>query len=649
MKQFTAVLLAVSMIVTLVTGSLMSADAYSDDSSIVGTKDENYAAINSITIQDAGMGKTLCDGGSAEMERVSETLFRYTFKDLNPGSSYRFRFFVNGDHNDCFGREADPTDYGLDVPIRVFRYPYGNYPISNEFNLTEQNLTLPPEGYSYDVTISLDLSNYDENNPDDPNGYAEYTVSAQRSYHIRNAFDWDIFCNRISDKETYNHFLNETVYLDDNIAVRQQAGSDTHDFCGSFDGQGHMLTFNYKGSDDYIAPFPYCSNDRSVGDEPVTFKNLVVKSTIMSSGTHASGLIGQCRGIVKIENCRMNMDIDTTNEYAAGYVGSFKKGKLDIIGCSVEGAIYTSAKFAAGFVSETNASCNLTDCLSSVTIDSSVIGDGTHGGFVGVQTNHFGSAVMIEGCAFNGSLLGNRTNSCGGFVGWHNNSVYFRNSIFAPASVTVGNKNSAMFAHGDATAFNCYYLYAFGTDSDNQCTQGYAVTAGENTTVNPGGGVTRYKTSNINTSGKGIQFNDVVYAGAGENISLTLLSTPPEGMMLSGYSVNRGILTGTENPYKLSMIAKSIVVTANFVEKPRKVGDVNLDGEITILDATVIQQYIAELIEMDENRLALANTNGDETIDISDATYLQMYIAEVVPRLAEPAPTTEPDIDHPGA
>ena len=115
MKQFTAVLLAVSMIVTLVTGSLMSADAYSDDSSIVGTKGENYAAINSITIQDAGMGKTLCDGGSAEMERVSETLFRYTFKDLNPGSSYRFRFFVNGDHNDCFGREADPTDYGLDL------------------------------------------------------------------------------------------------------------------------------------------------------------------------------------------------------------------------------------------------------------------------------------------------------------------------------------------------------------------------------------------------------------------------------------------------------------------------------------------------------------------------------------------------------
>ena len=496
---------------------------------------------------------------------------------------------------------ADLTDYGFDVPIRVIHYPYGERPSAIEINLTENKITIPPDGYSYDATVSLDLSNYDANNPYDPDGFAEYTISLQRKYRIKNAFDWDIFCNRITDEETYNHFLNDTIYLEDDIAVKQMAGTDTHDFGGSFDGQGHMLTFNCKDSDDYIAPFSYCGNNRGVSDEPVTFKNLVVKSTIMNSGTHASGLIGQCRGTVKIENCTVNIDIDTTQEFAAGYVGSFKKGKLDIVDCTAEGSIYTSAMYAAGFVAETNATCTLTDCLSSVAIYSSVIGDGSHGGF----------------------------------VGWCNNSIYLRNSIFAPAVVTVGNKDSAMFVRGGATtSFNCYYIYALGTDSGNQCTQGYAVTAGENTTVNPGGSVDHYETSKINTSGKGIQFDDVVYAGANENISLTLLNTPPEGMICSGYSVNRGILTGTENPYHLEMTGQSIVVTAKFVEKTKKVGDVDLDGEVTIHDVTEIQKYIAKLVKFNEEQLALANTNGDSSIDICDATYLQMYLAELIPELS---------------
>lgn len=64
MKQFTAVLLAVSMIVTLVTGSLMSADAYSDDSSIVGTKGESStssAALSKVpSIPRRSLRRDLC-------------------------------------------------------------------------------------------------------------------------------------------------------------------------------------------------------------------------------------------------------------------------------------------------------------------------------------------------------------------------------------------------------------------------------------------------------------------------------------------------------------------------------------------------------------------------------------------------------------
>ena len=57
-------------------------------------------------------------------------------------------------------------------------------------------------------------------------------------------------------------------------------------------------------------------------------------------------------------------------------------------------------------------------------------------------------------------------------------------------------------------------------------------------------------------------------------------------------------------------------------------GDVNLDGDVTISDATLVQKYIAELVELDELQLELADVNGDGEINISDATYIQKMIAE---------------------
>lgn len=58
------------------------------------------------------------------------------------------------------------------------------------------------------------------------------------------------------------------------------------------------------------------------------------------------------------------------------------------------------------------------------------------------------------------------------------------------------------------------------------------------------------------------------------------------------------------------------------------IGDVNLDGRITIIDVTVIQRHIALIDPLSELQLSLADTNGDGEITINDATHLQKYIAE---------------------
>lgn len=59
-----------------------------------------------------------------------------------------------------------------------------------------------------------------------------------------------------------------------------------------------------------------------------------------------------------------------------------------------------------------------------------------------------------------------------------------------------------------------------------------------------------------------------------------------------------------------------------------ELGDVNLDGVLNIVDATVIQQYVAELISFDETQLSIADVNHDGEYDILDATEIQIIINE---------------------
>lgn len=56
-------------------------------------------------------------------------------------------------------------------------------------------------------------------------------------------------------------------------------------------------------------------------------------------------------------------------------------------------------------------------------------------------------------------------------------------------------------------------------------------------------------------------------------------------------------------------------------------GDVNLDGKIDINDVTLIQQYLAEFVTLNDSQRLLADVNHDNKVDITDATALQIIIA----------------------
>ncbi len=124
------------------------------------------------------------------------------------------------------------------------------------------------------------------------------------------------------------------------------------------------------------------------------------------------------------------------------------------------GTIAASGKYAAGFVSQLWTGITLEGCVSKVTIDSTVSGDGTHGGLIGVVNEGANNAV-INNCAFIGAIDGTGTHSCGGMVGWTNEKAHttITNSYVA-GSFTVGNNSSDTFSRNPkyVTLTNCYYL-----------------------------------------------------------------------------------------------------------------------------------------------------------------------------------------------
>ena len=384
------------------------------------------------------------------------------------------------------------------------------------------------------VTLPSSMTLYAQWTPDP----AHFSVNGDE-YTIKTAGGWNVFCDALQDNDTWNRFSGKTVKLDANIEVSRMAGSSGHDFCGTFDGDGNTLTFNYgssgtPASDEYIAPFCYVSttkaNPSDATESPAAIKNL-----------------------------------------------------------HVTGDIYTSAKYAAGLVAQHWGTLNIENCRVSTVIHSSVSGDGTHGGFEAMNIG----TLNITGCVFDGKLLTvntgeSATTNCGGFVGWHNNgTTNISNSLYVPAAlgtgeteVLTGNVNnhpSATFGR-DAlnTLTNSYYTRTLGT------AQGKAprtVTAGDNVTVeaiSPVGEPTSsdgyngvYSVSGITAYAKGItrtiDETTTFYYGSEDEVSLTLSHYDRVGYHFSSYSANAGTLNGNDTDgYTLTMPDQDVTISANY-------------------------------------------------------------------------------------
>ncbi len=89
----------------------------------------------------------------------------------------------------------------------------------------------------------------------------------------------------------------------------------------------------------------------------------------------------------------------------------------------------------------------------------------------------------------------------------------------------------------------------------------------------------------------------------------------------------RRLITGLTALFLLlSFLLSSTVITSAAV---RRMGDVDLDGEVTILDATVIQRVLVEMIEDSDGHILRYGDIDGGGLSIMDVTFIQRYLAQM--------------------
>ena len=221
---------------------------------------------------------------------------------------------------------------------------------------------------------------------------------------------------------------------------------------------------------------------------------------------------------------------------------------------TVAGSISGGQHTAGLLVSLGNSGANL---VQNSVVSATVNCSSSHmGGFLAHGNN---SSVTFDGCVFSGKMTGG-SSAKGVFYGWGdaggtsslNNCLYLMATGQDLTGLDLVNLNGAT-----TTVTNTYKTTSAGTYG----TQAYAITPGTGVTVaNAGAAGNTYNVSGLTFYATGLKCGDAHYAASGNSVSLTLGSK--SGYTTSGYTASAGTLSGSENPYTLTMPGSNVTISA---------------------------------------------------------------------------------------
>lgn len=98
-------------------------------------------------------------------------------------------------------------------------------------------------------------------------------------------------------------------------------------------------------------------------------------------------------------------------------------------------------------------------------------------------------------------------------------------------------------------------------------------------------------------------------------------------------SYNQGSFTDMYNYAADWMTSRAAWISSKWFSEytpSAKIGDVDGDGEVTVMDATLVQKYIVSLETLTDSQLNVADVNGDGEISVLDATQIQKIVVNHV-------------------
>ena len=329
-------------------------------------------------------------------------------------------------------------------------------------------------------------------------------------YQIPSADAWNLLAYNVNNGNTYSE---KVFQMTNNISVTTMAGVGTTDgnyksFNGTFDGNGHTLNVAFSGSDAWTASFGSLNG--------ATIKNLHITGSISTSGYRPGSIAGFISGNSTIENCWSEVAIVSNKE----------NYWVD----------------AGAFVARVNS----------------------------------GTTLTLKGCLFTGSITYTDENAYegGGMVGWaqNNTTVKFYDCVFAPSAISITTyKDQYTFAatydgYANKTIDNCYYNdVANSKDYEKEGIHWQSITAGTNVIITDLGSATAtYNVSGITAYDYGLKCGGTYYAGNGESVSLNLGYTSHSGYSFHSFTASAGTLTGSSNPYTLTMTNDNATISARY-------------------------------------------------------------------------------------
>ena len=220
---------------------------------------------------------------------------------------------------------------------------------------------------------------------------------------IASARDWQTFADSVGNG--YSYYGQYVRLTSDLSEITTMVGNDSCAFQGLFLGDGHTISLNLNGTEDYIAPFRYVRNAQIIS---LNTAGTINADTLMN----AAGIIGYADSLLMV-SCRSSVTIKGSREGEAFHAGLISESHHinKIYYCLFDGAIDApDADYCAGFVADDyGRDIYLLDCLMSGTL----ICKTEHSGIFGNYYSHLNTYYCFYNTEFDGYKTGVQTDAQG--------------------------------------------------------------------------------------------------------------------------------------------------------------------------------------------------------------------------------------------